>query len=82
MTTTTQTKISSCKITASRVYRCPECYRKLCKVSAVAEHGDFVVIKHKGMTVLASQAIVSCMECKNRYLVSVENGIERRINLE
>jgi len=55
-------------LTAAYNIRCPKCFRKLCKVRDFG-NTPLIEMKHKGITVLAVDAAISCLECKTLYKI-------------
>ena len=66
----------------SKNLNCPKCFRKVAKISDFGEDGTFVHVKHKGMEILARDAVIKCIGCKTSFLVTTDNGIEKEVNLE
>jgi hypothetical protein len=66
----------------SKNLNCPKCFRKVAKISDFGKDGKFVEVKHKGMSILARDAVITCIGCKTSFLVTTDNGIEKEVKLE
>jgi len=65
----------------SKNLHCPQCVRKIGKLIDLGESGKFVEVKHKGIEVLARDAVIKCVGCKASFLVTTDNGIEKEVTL-
>ena len=59
--------------------RCPNCMRKLCKITEDSAD-KHIEIKHKGLCVLAYNAIIGCVDCKKMYSVDTQTGLIEEYN--
>ncbi len=62
--------------------KCPNCHRKLCKIRDY-NGVPLVEVKHKDILVLATEAIIGCVdrECKKTYRVNAETTLVEEIEL-
>ena len=67
------------QIQSSKVFVCPTCYSTLCKTKDL--NGKQVVkVKHKGMEVLAADAVIKCSQCKKYYYITAADGVKGEVD--
>ena len=68
-------------LSSNKNLHCPKCMRKVAKLLDMTGNGKFISVRHKGMEVLARDAVIKCVGCKTSFLVTTDNGIEKEVNL-
>lgn len=60
--------------------RCPNCLRKLCKIRTYNDI-KFIEVKHKGAFVLATTAVIGCIDCKKTFRINTNSDLLEEIDI-